>query len=780
MVVGKSYETFNRGSLKVGRIVKIEPYVSKKDTSKTFYKAKIGFGKQSPDRYANTKDNLRIYIMEQEKGFLRECTPFNFLSDAPHLILKKSFDRFTKQMNHLIGKYKFTEEMAIQIAKSRFIDRPFTVEDLTIAMYETLVRKPLISYLDHTISVKPVNIRTFDCLLKATRDILHKCWMVFDPLSHDTFMIVSDEDEALRREIDKALLNTFSVVEFTKRCRLLKQYVELKDSTNEKAKAKAVNAGNTIRHPQSYKEDLRTEFAIYIKALLLYIRQGNRSWNQPFLGDSIHRALLYPLRIGKSKKDALYLLSLLGVSTDVEPVFYVSSIEGNKTSGVSLPSLDIDDAVEQHAIHLVNVHMEQDYEAIDVDHSQRIDYSHMHSYAIDDITTTEVDDCFSVDPVNKYKVYIHIADPTTILTPHSPLDLDARKRVTSVYLPHMRRSMIPKIIGKEQFTLRNDYPNRGLTFSVTLNPVTGKIDSYDISVSRFRQMMRISYEVADEMINSTSDAEHTTALKNMYHLAELRKKGRDSTNLSLPNFEVRINPDGIEVKPEIPMKSQSLVEEMMILCGEVAATMALQHKIDIPFRHCKAILSAGETSESLTLNESLRRLLVTAPATTGMDPLPHIPMGLPHYTRASSPIRRYTDIIVHHQLKSYLRGGIHALPFKRSVLEHIVKYVDSTEKSISKLQKDSERYWKEQYLIGMPSKKWKAAVLLIDQPYGPAIKVSGELDQRVKLYIYEVGLIVNLNTFGSIPTMSLDEDIYVEVVSEGGKIVYNYAGKEPF
>lgn len=779
LVVGNCYETFFRGTFQVGRIVKIEPYYNKTDNVVRLVKAKHGFGKCSPDRY-NIRENVRVYLMDREKKWLRPYNPLALLYPSPQIMSEKSNILFQRRLNHITNTLEINFDNMMDIAKRRFGTNPFTIEDIALAMYETLGKRRISSNLDKTNISKPKDIRAYDCLVKASRELLQKNWEAFDPLSADIFHIIPEEDMVLRTNIKKSLENKLLVYDFITKCRTIMQIKFDIDDVNrdrvvkesDQAAFKLDTLPQKPKDPldlETLKQEVRKDFDICIKAILLYIRQGDRSWFQPYLSDAIHQSLLYPLEIDRSRKSAFHLLELLGVDTDVEPLFYVSKIEGNSVAGVSWASVDIAEEVEKHALDLVNSHIERDYINIDKDFERRVDFSHMSSYAIDDVSTTEVDDCFSIDPKDPNKIYIHIADPTTVVTPHSELDLDARRRVSSLYLPHLKKSMIPKLLATDQFTLRDNHPNRGLTFIVTLNPITGNIEDYDVVVSRFSHMMRVSYEVANSMIESKGDTVDSLVVKDLYKIAQLRKKNRASSNLHLPNFSVTVKDGSIVVEKEIHLKSHDLVEEMMILCGEVAAKMAYEKKIIIPYRYCGPILAAGERTEDLTLNESLRRLLKTQAASTGIEPLPHIPMGLPYYTRASSPIRRYTDIIVHHQLKSFLRTGLTALPFNKSVLKPLISDIDKTEKLINKVQKDSERYWKEKYMSLYPNKKWKAAVITIDQTLGVALPPQNTIDLRMRVYVYDVGLIVSINTREIMPHVSLDDDVLIQANFYQGK-----------
>jgi exoribonuclease-2 len=105
------------------------------------------------------------------------------------------------------------------------------------------------------------------------------------------------------------------------------------------------------------------------------------------------------------------------------------------------------------------------------DPMSRLDLTHLHVYTIDDETTTEIDDGLSVETLSdgRHKLWIHIADPTRWLEPGDSLDLEARSRGTSLYLPTGMIPMFPPVLATGPMSLVQKQVCHALSFVVELD-----------------------------------------------------------------------------------------------------------------------------------------------------------------------------------------------------------------------------------------------------------------------------------------------------------------------
>ncbi|MFO0142171.1 MAG: RNB domain-containing ribonuclease, partial [Aphanizomenon sp.] len=159
--------------------------------------------------------------------------------------------------------------------------------------------------------------------------------------------------------------------------------------------------------------------------------------------------------------------------------------------------------------------------------------------------------------------------------------------------------------------------------------------------------------------------------------------------------------------------SRQLVAEMMILAGEVAARYGQTHNIPLPFR--------GQPQPELPPEEEL--LLLPAgfvrscamrrcmpKSEMSITPVRHAGLGLDTYTQATSPIRRYSDLLTHFQLKAHLRGE--GLPFSAEQLKEVMMTVSSATQEATMVERQTNRYYALEYLRRHPEEIWQVTVLM--------------------------------------------------------------------
>jgi exoribonuclease-2 len=344
-------------------------------------------------------------------------------------------------------------------------------------------------------------------------------------------------------------------------------------------------------------------------------------------------------------------------------------------------------------------------------------------FAIDSSTTTEVDDGISIElvPGDSHPwIHVHIADVSRFIEPNSELDLDARHRGTSIYLPEVKKSMFPHDFSSTVMSLIPDNKiNYALTFSARLND-DGSIMESRISPTIIGKVKRFTYEeVEDALLNRSSAAfspKELEALHQLQHWAVKRKNLRivnGAQLFSLPQAEFIVTEGGtkVDIKVKKTPISNDLVAEMMILGGQIAAGYADKHQIPIPFRiqqapsaelaqvHANAPAPPPSLSPDVAdLFTQLFKIHGLKRAFSGVEAETHYAIGLSMYTRATSPIRRYTDVLTHYQIRNHVLGK--EPPFTEASLGVITPKLDRREAEVKELQKKSERFWMHRYFSG--------------------------------------------------------------------------------
>ncbi|GAB4545184.1 MAG: ribonuclease R [Pleurocapsa sp.] len=346
----------------------------------------------------------------------------------------------------------------------------------------------------------------------------------------------------------------------------------------------------------------------------------------------------------------------------------------------------------------------------------RLDLTHLKVCTIDDESTTEIDDGLSIeylDGGNKSRLWIHIADPTRLVFPEDELDLEARRRSTSLYLPTGMVSMFPPELATGPMSLVQGQVCAALSFGVILD-ATGAVEEYQIQPTLIKPTYRLTYDDVDEMLEL--GVQNEPEIADLAKWANLRKewrKAQGSIQIKMPESIIKVT-ENEEITIELLDGSQSrqLVAEMMILAGEVAGKYGAEHNLPLPFR--------GQPQPELPPDEELLQLPAgpvrfcalrrcMPRSETSMTPIRHASLGLDAYVQVTSPIRRYTDLLSHFQIKAHLEGK--DLPFSREDLQEIVYGVTSVAYEATLVERQTNRYWGLEFLRRNSECIWQVVVL---------------------------------------------------------------------
>lgn len=149
----------------------------------------------------------------------------------------------------------------------------------------------------------------------------------------------------------------------------------------------------------------------------------------------------------------------------------------------------------------------------------------------------------------------------------------------------------------------------------------------------------------------------------------------------------------------------------------------------------------------LNLVHNLQSLNWLFSSNTSAIPASHRSLGLPYYSRASSPLRRYADMISHFQLKAWRRYGadLTKLPYSPSLVHSLSKHINYVSKDIKYSQQQSERWWKQQYVLrhGM-DRTWDAIVFNAPNLHSVSLNLSKNKPFQYSFCILELDTIVFL------------------------------------
>ena len=314
---------------------------------------------------------------------------------------------------------------------------------------------------------------------------------------------------------------------------------------------------------------------------------------------------------------------------------------------------------------------------------------------IDDDDTVEVDDALSCEtlPDGGLRVRIHIALVADFVPQRGPMDREAAARATTVYLPEATIRMLPDRIACDAASLIAGEERHVLTTDVRLSAM-GDITSYSIYPSRIRVAARLSYDDCDALLASEAGTAEALALRGMHDAAlKLRDRRRAAGALLIYRREpkIKVRDDGeIELTLIDTMSpSRQLVAELMVLSNYTAARWAADNRVPIIYR-VQPIVGGDYAAQRPRLS---------------LHPEFHAGVGLDYYAQASSPIRRYMDLVLQRQLLTALAQPP-SVAYQTDELLTVLANAEAAEAEGKELERRAKRYWILRYLertaIGRP------------------------------------------------------------------------------
>jgi exoribonuclease II len=348
-------------------------------------------------------------------------------------------------------------------------------------------------------------------------------------------------------------------------------------------------------------------------------------------------------------------------------------------------------------------------------HHDRVDLTHLKVYTIDDESTREIDDGLSLEYLSdgQQRIWIHIADPTRWITPGDGLDLEARRRSTTVYLPTGMISMFPPELATGPMSLVQGQVCCALSFGVVLDEI-GAVKDYSIHASHIKITYRLTYEDVDEMLElgGVQGEPELEAIAAWIKKRQTWRQSQGAIAIHMPESSIKVQDDEITIHVLHNSRARQLVAEMMILAGETAARYAQTHNLPIPFRNQpQPELPSPEELLQLPAGPvrscAIRRCMPRSEMS--ITPARHSSLGLDIYTQVTSPIRRYSDLLTHFQIKAHLRGE--PLPFSAEEMQELTLSTSNTVQEAVSVERQTNRYWGLEYLRRMSNEVWHALML---------------------------------------------------------------------
>ena len=338
----------------------------------------------------------------------------------------------------------------------------------------------------------------------------------------------------------------------------------------------------------------------------------------------------------------------------------------------------------------------------------REDLRDLRILTIDGPMTRDFDDALSLSVEgDRIHLGIHIADVAGIIEPDTLLDEEASQRGTSLYLPRHQIPMLPVALSQEALSLKQGCDRPAISLLAQLDRDGNLIES------RFVQsLVRVEKQWTYDEVNESFARE--PRLREMRRLSQiLRQKRLDqgALVLSLPEIAVELTGQGVVLlhKVEQDTPSRAMVAEFMIFYNWLAARFCRDHQIPAIYRRQEAPAERLPPEETNYIYYVFKQRRKLSPLSIHTEPKPHSSLGVDMYTTVSSPIRRYYDLLVQRQIRSYLFRG--EPQYTREEVEKKKLVLDPLLKSIELLTRNSTRYWIQKYLAQHVGEKFPAFVL---------------------------------------------------------------------
>ncbi len=341
------------------------------------------------------------------------------------------------------------------------------------------------------------------------------------------------------------------------------------------------------------------------------------------------------------------------------------------------------------------------------DDPKRKDLTALPLITIDGQSTQDYDDAISLETTeNGYTLGIHIIDVGAYIHNQDPIDMAARERASSIYMPDDKLPMIPPSLSEDLCSLKEGQIRPGISTMVHMNRFF-EVQNYEIVPSVIKVHQQMSYSEAN-LLNGKNDP-ITTLYKMATVLREKRLKA-GGIQITLPEVNVWLDENRnihyTKVDRENP--SRMLVSEMMILANSLMAEFLKINNMPAVFRSQappKQRIFKGIETE-LMPNFMQRKHLSRAMITTQAEP--HAGLGVPAYVTATSPIRRYHDLLTQRQIKAVL--GLNRA-YSVQELDDILASISVAVANTGRIQSARKRYWLIKYLQDMKGDNFEGLVL---------------------------------------------------------------------
>lgn len=333
------------------------------------------------------------------------------------------------------------------------------------------------------------------------------------------------------------------------------------------------------------------------------------------------------------------------------------------------------------------------------DRTSRSDWTDRDTFSIDPPSTRDVDDALTCwIEGDRLRVAVHITDVTEFVDLDKELDLDARMRGLSIYLPAKVIPMLPPAISEGAASLIPGDVRPAMSLIFEARP-DGTMQDARFERTIVRVTRKLSYAEVDRALPEDP------LLKRLLEFCVASRQRRVDAGavlLPLPEVALQLNENKqVEVRLEPDTESHQMVAELMICFNSNVARWCAERGSPALFRgqpepRRRLLGAKAGLLECLLQRRGMLR------SVTDLKPTRHGGLGLDFYTMTTSPLRRYLDLCMEWQLRSLILGQPPTLDAKR--LEEILPYLSLAHRRAQRIERGTERFWMYRWLADRADK----------------------------------------------------------------------------
>lgn len=430
---------------------------------------------------------------------------------------------------------------------------------------------------------------------------------------------------------------------------------------------------------------------------------------------------------------------------------------------------------------------------------QRKDLRNLNFCTIDPIDAKDFDDAIFYDK-NEHAIYIAIADVSSYVHAYSAIDKEARNRGFSIYFPHIAIPMLPRALSENICSLKPNEDRLAFCFKISLDS-NNEVIKEELFEAIINSKRRFNYDEVDQYLSTLENLNQINWLYDLFKITQNLRKKRLKNACEFKTQELKMQLDEYNKLKNTYLEndtpSHNLIEDCMLLANKAAAKLIeigiYRNHLSPDYKKIDQLLadlsSLGidvspknniielfkniqDLADELNMRSEIDKLLIKAQkkALYASENTGHFGLGFDKYTHFTSPIRRYSDLLLHRLLKAKINND-------EKMFNYLLLNIENTCEELSILEREADKVswdfmdrkfarWANENI----GKKFKAVVVenqsllqvkLNDEIKGALVTIIGSkanLLENVEIQITQVD-IISAKIFGKITQFLKSERI---------------------